>query len=278
MSDAKLAVWGDPIDHSRSPVLHAAAYGVLGLDWEYGRQQVTAAGFGDAFAKLDASWRGLSLTMPLKEAAFLAATTRDRHATLTGAVNTLWLSADGPKGFNTDVGGLGRALRRQGITEVGSGRVVGAGATAASALVTLADLGATRVDVAARNPQKAAALVELGAALDVQVRAASLDADDVAAVDVTIGTLPGGTQLADPVAEVLAERGGTLLDVAYAPWPSALATHWQTRGHAASSGLSMLVEQALLQVRIFVAGDPAVELPGEAAVLSAMRAAVDLTD
>lgn len=278
MTNTQLAVWGDPIDHSRSPLLHAAAYRALGLDWHYGRQQVDAAGFGDAFATLDASWRGISLTMPLKEVAFAAAATRDRHASLTGAVNTLRLGANGPQGFNTDVGGLGRALRRQGITEVGTGRIVGAGATAASALVTLADLGATRVEVAARSLQKAAALVTLGEELDVQVRVAPLDAEQPTTVDVTIGTLPGGTRLDDAIAETLAASGGALLDVAYAPWPSVLAVHWQAQGKPASSGLSMLVEQALLQVRIFVADDPAAELPGEEAVLGAMRAAVDLTD
>ena len=66
MNRRRLAVWGDPIGHSRSPELHAAAYAVLGLDWEYGRRQVGAEGFNDAVEALDDTWRGLSLTMPLK--------------------------------------------------------------------------------------------------------------------------------------------------------------------------------------------------------------------
>lgn len=276
MTQNNLAVWGDPIDHSRSPLLHAAAYDVLGLEWNYGRRQVDAGGFDSALAELDASWRGLSLTMPLKERAFAAATSRDRHATLTGAVNTLHFAVDGLRGYNTDVGGLGRALRRQGIEEADTARIVGAGATAASALVTLVDLGARRIEVAARNPLKAAALVELGAALQVLVVPSALGADTAARVDVTIGTLPGGTRLDGSVADALAAEGGALLDVAYSPWPSALAEHWFAQGKGAISGLSMLVEQALLQVRIFVAGDPEAELPNEPAVLLAMRDAVGL--
>lgn len=278
MMQNNLAVWGDPIEHSRSPLLHAAAYRELGLEWHYGRQQVDAEGFDTALAELDASWRGLSLTMPLKERAFAAAASRDRHATLTGAVNTLHFAVDGLRGFNTDVGGLGRALRRQGIEEVDTARIVGAGATAASALVTLVDLGARRIEVAARNPRKAAALVDLGAALQVLVVPSALDKADSAPVDVTIGTLPGGTRLDDPVADALARDGGALLDVAYSPWPSALAEHWLAHGKGAISGLSMLVEQALLQVRIFVAGDPGAELPNEPTVLLAMRDAVGLAD
>lgn len=272
-----LAVWGNPIDHSRSPDLHAAAYVVLGLDWAYGRRQVTAADFDRELQGLDASWRGLSLTMPLKEAAFAAAVSRDRHAALTGAVNTLHFSADGPRGFNTDVGGLGRALRRQGLDGVGTARIVGAGATAASALVSLVDLGAAQIEIAARSPQKAAPLVSLGDELQANVTVRGLDdADSYRPVDVTVGTLPGGTVLDEPISTALATGGGELFDVGYSPWPSALAVQWQAQEKAAASGISMLVEQALLQVRIFVAGDPAAELPNEAAVLAAMRAAVGL--
>lgn len=123
---SRLAVWGDPIAHSKSPELHAAAYRVLGLDWEYGRRRVSAEGFASAIAELDDTWRGLSLTMPLKEEAFRAAATRDRHAQLTGAVNTLLLGEE-PAGFNTDVGGIVDALAEAHIAEVERVRILGAG-------------------------------------------------------------------------------------------------------------------------------------------------------
>ncbi|KAF2411857.1 shikimate dehydrogenase, partial [Microbacterium sp. B35-04] len=129
----RLEVWGDPIAHSRSPQLHAAAYEVLGLDWSYGLRRVDEASFAAEFADLDDSWRGLSLTMPLKGVAFAAASTHDRRAELTGAVNTLLLDLAGARGFNTDVGGIVRALADDDITDVARARIVGAGATATSA-------------------------------------------------------------------------------------------------------------------------------------------------
>ena len=154
MTRHRLAVWGDPIAHSKSPQLHAAAYAVLGLEWEYTRQQVDEAAFADALAALDGSWVGLSLTMPLKEQAHRVADIRDRYADLTGAANTLLLS-DRIHGFNTDVGGIVDALDEHGIRALETVRILGAGATAASALVACAELGARSIDVRARRPERA---------------------------------------------------------------------------------------------------------------------------
>ncbi|MGB4776910.1 shikimate dehydrogenase family protein, partial [Microbacterium sp.] len=147
----RLEVWGDPVSHSLSPRLHAAAYTRLGWDWSYDRRRVDLAGFAAALDGLDPRFRGLSLTFPLKAAAYEAATTRDRPAELTGAVNTLVLGGDDPRGgarrgFNTDVGGMAADLRDHGIAAVDRARIVGAGATATSALVALRELGADRVD------------------------------------------------------------------------------------------------------------------------------------
>lgn len=265
----RLAVWGDPIGHSKSPALHAAAYAVLGLDWEYGRRQVDADGLSDALSELGDDWRGLSLTMPLKEAAFRAAQLSDAHAELTGAVNTLLLG-DRIEGFNTDVGGIVDALAEAGTSSTDAVRILGAGATAASALVAVSDLGATRVEVLARRPERAAALIEMGRRLDLAVSVGSLDAPGFVA-DLTVATLPSGTVLPDDTAQTLSERGGVLFDAAYAPWPSALAADW---AGGIVSGLGMLLHQAVRQIRIFRSGDPREELPDEAAVIAAMRAAL----
>ena len=99
-------VWGDPIEHSLSPRIHRAAYARLGWDWSYGRRRVDGDSFTAELGDLDENVRGLSLTFPLKTAAFAAATTRDRTAELTGAVNTLVRSDGALHGYNTDVGGL----------------------------------------------------------------------------------------------------------------------------------------------------------------------------
>lgn len=270
-----LEVWGDPIDHSRSPELHDAAYGVLGVPWSYGRRQVAVADFAQTLGTLDPSFRGLSVTFPLKVSAFDAAARRDRRAELTGAVNTLLVGVEsGPLGFNTDVGGLVRDLREHGIDRLDTARIVGAGATATSALVALAELGARRVDVVARRAAAVVPLQELGARLGVEVLASPLADDPASPVPLTVATLPGGAPLPESTADAIAAGGGLLYDVVYGHWPTPLAGAWERAGNRAVYGLGMLLHQALLQVRIFASGDVDAELPDEDRILAAMRAAV----
>ncbi|MFH8249839.1 shikimate dehydrogenase [Microbacterium sp. B2969] len=270
----RLEVWGDPIAHSRSPQLHGAAYRVLGLDWTYTRRQVSETSFAGELASLDERFRGLSLTMPLKGVAFEAARVRDRRAELTGAVNTLLLDPEGPHGFNTDIGGIVRALGEEGVDDLEEARIVGAGATATSALVALAELGARRVEVVARRPEAVVPLAELGDRLGVAVQAAPFAASVPSPVPVTIATLPGDAPVTDAAADALASAGGLLMDVVYGHWPTALSSAWERAGHPAVSGLGMLLHQALLQVRIFITGEVDQPLDGEEEALAAMRSAI----
>ncbi|MCR2811889.1 shikimate dehydrogenase [Microbacterium sp. zg.Y1090] len=270
-----LEVWGDPVAHSRSPQLHAAAYRVLGLPWSYGRRRVDEAGFAAALADArSAGLRGLSLTMPLKGAAYAAAATHDDRAAATGAVNTLLLTGDKPRGVNTDVGGIVRALREAGIDTPGRARIVGAGATATSALVALAELGAEHVAVAARRPAAVEPLKTLGDRLGIAVQAEPLSDEPYATAPVTVATLPGDATVAASTVDALAGAGGLLMDVVYGHWPTALSQAWERAGHPAVSGEGMLLHQALLQVRVFVGGDADAALPDETEVLAAMRRAL----
>ena len=133
--------------------------------------------------------------------------------------------------------------------------------------------GARLVEVRARRVEAARALAVLGSAVGVEVRPEPLTGGDVATVDATIATLPGGTDLG-AVAETLASTSGPLVDVVYGTWPTPLAQAWTRAGVAAHNGLGMLLHQALLQVRVFVTGDPGQALVHEDAVLSAMRTAL----
>ena len=270
----RLEVWGDPVAHSRSPQLHAAAYRVLGLDWTYGRRRVSDAAFAAELAGMSDQWRGLSLTMPLKSVAYEAASSRDRRADLTGAVNTLLLTEGGPRGFNTDVGGIVHALQEEGVQELARARIVGAGATATSALVALGELGAERVEVVARRAAAVQPLEQIGASIGVEVIGVPFDRVQHIDAPVTIATLPGDASVPVASADALASHGGLLLDVVYGHWPTALADSWARAGRPATSGLGMLLHQALLQVRIFVTGDQDEPLDDEAAVLAEMRLAV----
>ncbi|MFT4214171.1 MAG: shikimate dehydrogenase [Microbacterium sp.] len=277
MSESRLEIWGDPVAHSLSPRMHAAAYAHLGWDWVYGRRRVDAAGFAAELATLGAEYRGLSLTYPLKGQASAAATDRDRNAELTGAVNTLVLTGGRRRGFNTDVGGIVADLRVLKASTEGRVRIVGTGATATSALVALRELGTSEVEVLARRPAAAAALVALGERIGVAVTVADVAAGSASpcpAAPLTISTLPGGAALPAAVADTLASGGGLLYDVVYGHWPTPLATAWQSAGAPAVSGLGMLLHQAVLQIRAFATGDVTAPLPGEAAVVNVMRAAL----
>ncbi|WP_054686930.1 shikimate dehydrogenase [Microbacterium sp. No. 7] len=277
MGPDRLEVWGDPISHSLSPALHAAAYRRLGRGWCYGRRRVDEASFPRELASLDASYRGLSLTMPLKGVAHAAAATRDDRAELTGAVNTLLLTGPERRGFNTDVGGIVRALAEEGVTEAERARIVGAGATATSALVALAEMGARDVEVAARRPEAVVPLVALGERLNVVVHAAPLAAGPFGPRDVTIATLPGDAPLDPAVADALAggeHAGGLLMDVVYGHWPTVLSSAWERAGLRAVSGAGMLLHQAVLQIRVFSTGDVHAPLPDEDDVLAEMRRAL----
>ena len=277
LTSNRLAVLGSPIKHSRSPMLHRAAYRQLGLDWTYDAVEVQSGSLAMFLSKIGPEWRGLSLTMPLKQEVLPFIDDCDRIAQLTGAVNTVLLRKVNGRGtlsgYNTDVAGLVRALAEGGITRAAHVTLLGAGATAASALMAAAELGAEFVTVLVRDPQKAQPLVELGRSLGVVVDLQDFGGATRVDSDVVISTLPGGTMLPSPLPLALRERA-VLFDVAYSPWPSGVATSWQAAGGTVLSGLGMLLHQALIQVRAFVTADPFEPLPDEPAVLAAMRGAL----
>jgi shikimate dehydrogenase len=270
----RLAVLGSPISHSLSPAIHRAAYATLGLDWSYDSADVTGESLADYIGTRDSSWRGLSLTMPLKRDVLPLLDSRDDLVDVVGAANTLLWTDDGSvRGFNTDVYGVEQSFRDVGVGALALVHVLGAGATAASVIAGVARLGATDVQVLARTPAKAESLVALGRALGVAVTVVPWGEPLTGHPDAVISTVPGGQSLPEFSLEV---RGSaTLFDVAYDPWPSEIARSWTDAGGVVISGQDLLVNQAVGQIRIFVAGDPAVELENERAMIDAMRAASD---
>jgi len=258
----RLGVLGHPIAHSKSPLLHAAAYRVLGLDWEYSAIDVDEAALAGFVSALDDGWRGLSLTMPLKRAVLPLLDWADPLVGLTGGANTVLLDNGTLKGFNTDVYGVWAALSATGHTNFDRVSILGGGATAASVIVAVEQLGAEEVSLSVRSAANAAPLVALGERLGLDVTVRELGGS--VAADVVVSTLPGGTTHGTQF-----EGSSLLLDVAYDPWPSSLAANWNGQ---VVSGLEMLLHQAHAQVATFVTGSPAGDL--DAAVLPAMRAAI----
>jgi shikimate dehydrogenase len=210
--------------------------------------------------------------MPLKHEVLEHLDGADRLVDLAGAANTVRFAEDGTlQGFNTDIGGIVRALGEAGVERVHRGVLIGGGATAASALVATAELGAAEVEVFVRDPARAFGVSELARRLGLVVHLRPLaELADAASAELVVSTVPGGTDLGIAPSDALVSSA-LLLDVAYDPWPSTLAAGWIDRGGPVAHGLGMLLHQALLQVRIFTSGDPFEPLPDEAAVLDVMR-------
>jgi shikimate dehydrogenase len=260
----RCAVLGDPIAHSLSPTLHRAGYATLGLDWEYDAVRVPEDDFTDFVRGLDARWRGLSLTMPLKRKALGLAGSVTASAALAGAANTLVLE-DGAVVLadNTDLPGAAAAVRERYDGPVRAATVLGGGATAASTGLAMVELGATSVRLLVRTPDRAA---EAAAAIAAHpsgpvVEVGSL-ADGAVTGDVVVSTVPADAQDAALVARCADVP--VVFEVIYDPWPTPLAA--AAAGRVLVGGLDLLVHQAVLQFELFT---------GLAGPLAAMRAAGD---
>jgi shikimate dehydrogenase len=265
----KAAVLGKPVAHSLSPALHRAAYRELGLDdWTYGLVECDEAGLAGYVESRDREWAGLSLTMPLKAAVLPLLDHADHMAAATGGANTVVFRPEGRYGYNTDVQGIVDALTEVGVTVPGPVAIIGAGATACSALAAVGELGAPGAEVFLRDPARAAAVLATADRLALTVRLRPLEdlrQGDAVAPALLISTVPAGA--ADFYAErtVLSPTPPmAVMDVVYHPWPTPLAVAAATAGAVVASGFAMLLHQAAAQVEL---------MTGKPAPLEAMRAA-----
>lgn len=258
----RAAVLGSPIAHSLSPVLHRAAYGELGLPgWTYEPFEVDEAGIEGFLRGFGADWAGLSLTMPLKRAVIPLLDEITGTAASVEAVNTVVRTADGRRiGDNTDIPGMVAALHERGVGRVPGAAVLGAGATASSALAALSRVCTGTVTAYVRGEARAEEMRGWGARLDVDVRTAPWeDAAEALDAPLVVATTPAGATdgLAAAAGGLTADRPGTLFDVLYEPWPTPLAAAWTRHGGTVVSGLDLLVHQAVLQVEQMTGRSPA---------------------
>ncbi|WP_393916485.1 shikimate dehydrogenase [Halostreptopolyspora alba] len=250
----RAAVLGSPIEHSLSPVLHTAAYTALGLDdgWHYERFECDEGGLARFLEGCDASWAGLSLTMPLKRVAMALSDELAEPVTSVGGANTIVFAEGRRYAYNTDVAGIVSALREVGIARVDSAAVVGGGATAASALEALRVLGATEpgaVTVLAREPARADPVTEAAARMGLRIGVEPLrEIGSHLDVDLVVSTVPRGAA-DDYTAELVASRAA-LFDVSYGPKPSVPVAAVAAAGRRAVGGFPMLLHQAGRQVEL----------------------------
>jgi len=273
-SPRRAAVLGSPIEHSLSPVLHAAAYRVLGLAWSFQAIECDEQRLPAVIETLDESFIGLSLTMPLKRAILPLLDEMSDLARAVGAANTVLFEGLGPflrrRGENTDVPGMVAAIRAAGAAgpdAVGTGSrgvILGAGGTAAAALAALRELGISRPTVVVRNRDRAGELLDAAERLGVVADVVDWPGEGaLAAAELVISTVPAGAT------DLLAQdsplgEGQLLFDVLYQPWPTPFAAAAQRGGAGVIGGLELLVWQAAFQVEL---------MTGRPAPVDAMRSA-----
>jgi len=248
-------VIGDPIAHSKSPVIHNFWLSALGIEAEYRKTHVTADGLRDYFAarKADPDWLGCNITIPHKESALAFVEDRGDVKSSIGAMNTAFRDGDAVVGTNTDAGGFYAPIAELDL----AGQpvvVVGAGGAARAILFALSRVGVGRVTVLNRNPLKAAALLAhfglKGDALKLDapvppaallVNASSLGMAGQPPLDLDLSALPDDAVVYDAV---------------YAPLETGLLKAARARDLDTVDGLEMLVGQAALAFELFFGAEP----------------------
>ena len=249
-------VIGDPISHSKSPIIHRFWLEALGIGADYRATHVTPddlAAFLEGRA-VDPDWRGCNVTVPHKVAALDHVADPGNVRTSIGAVNTIFRQADGTlAGTNTDAAGFWAPiadldLAGQPVT------VIGAGGAARAILWALAQVGVGPVTVMNRNPLKAAALLShfklRGQALPLGpsappsallVNASSLGMVGQPPLSLDLSALPDHA---------------VVYDIVYAPLETELLAAARARDLDTVDGLDMLVAQAAAAFAIFFGKDP----------------------
>ncbi len=248
---------GDPVEHSLSPPMHEAAYDALGVDARYVTFEPADAGAAvEAAAALGVA--GLNVTIPFKRDV-LGHVDPDPLAERVGAVNTVDLSADPPRGHNTDLAGVTRALARHDVDPSGADAVVvGAGGAGRAAAFALADAGAA-VHVANRTVARARSLAD---AVGAETTAGGLDglADRLSDADLLVNaTSVGMDEDATPVPGDCLHAGLAVLDAVYSPVETRLLRDARAAGATAVDGAWMLLYQGVEAFEIWTDRDAPVE-------------------
>ena len=277
---ALLGVLGDPVRHSLSPAMHNAALAELGLEWAYLALPTPAADLATVVRALEAmGCRGLSVTIPHKQAVAELCRKRSPLAQRVGAVNTLVpLDGGGWMGTNTDVEGFMAPLRH-GPWQGKRALVLGCGGSARAVVAGLVELGFGAITVAARRPEALAAFAQACGPWAPQLTPlAWSDLDNgtdqvsghtaLAEADLVVNTTPIGMASAPDPAGALdpaaikacplnpaqldqLRPGATVYDLIYTPRPTQLLRQAARRGCPTLDGLEMLVQQGAAALRLW---------------------------
>lgn len=249
-------VIGDPISHSKSPLIHRFWLDALGIEADYRACHVRRhelPGYLET-RRADTAWRGCNITVPHKEAALELVTNPGGLRETIGAINTVFRNEEGAiAGANTDAAGFMAPISALDL-EARPIAVIGAGGAARAVLFALAHLGAGPVTILNRTPGKAAGLL---AHFGLKGQAAALDAKlPSAALLVNASSLgmTGQPPLQIDLTPLAADA--IVYDLVYAPLRTDLLRAAQDRGLAIVDGLEMLIGQAALAFELFFGAAP----------------------
>lgn len=273
-------VLGNPIEHSKSPVIQARFAELTGQHLVYGKQLVALDGFTDMLAQLQKNGvRGCNVTVPFKFEAFQAANKPTARAQLAQAANTLRFDADGIYADNTDGAGLVNDIQTNAAVAL-AGRdilLIGAGGAAAGVLGPLLAAAPRRLVLTNRTLDKAVALAERhrshSSIIDLLQKSEllvqdiqALEGDFDIIINATASSLAGGTI---PVPASVLKPGALACDLMYGPAAQGFMQWAASHGAVPRDGLGMLVEQAAEAFLIWRG-----VRPPSAEVLADMRAAL----
>jgi shikimate dehydrogenase len=246
-------VIGDPIAHSKSPLIHGFWLKTLGLEAEYRRARVGSSEF-DAYlqaCRADPFWCGCNVTLPLKERAAAAADIIAEEAREAGAANLLYRSSDGQlAAANTDVAAIAAVLDPQTSRSAGNRVcVIGAGGAACAALAYLAGRDTQEVSIVARDTRKAQELL-VRFSLSGDVCSFDLAEQAMSGAEWIVNATPLGMIGCSPMPYAVIEAVGrtapsaVVFDMVYAPLETDLTRRVGELHRTAINGLSMLIHQA----------------------------------
>lgn len=234
-------VLGDPVDHSRSPAIHNAAFASLGIDARYRARRVDPSGMSLAADQMrHGDLAGANITMPHKELAFRLANRVAGEAQVAVSVNTWVMEGGELVGYSTDIPGIRQVWERRNLGD-GPGLILGSGGAAAAALVALAD---HHLFVSARRPDAARRLVEdLGSTATPVPWRTGMEA-------VVVNCTPlgmRGESLPDPVVGL----STGLFEMAYGWEPTPAETACREHGKPVADGIDLLVAQAVCSFELW---------------------------
>lgn len=255
-------VIGDPIAHSKSPMIHGFWLSKLGIDAEYRACHVRPDELADYFTRRreDADWRGCNVTIPHKLATLALIENADEAARSTGAANTVFRADGELRAANTDIEGILAALPEDLMPAGAEVCVLGTGGAARAALAACKRRGVGTLLLSARNQETGWALLrEFG--FGGTVRPID-DRHNIRTAEVIVNATSLGMTGKDPMPQAVLDHlrdplpDAVVFDMVYSPLETELLHAAAQAGCRTVDGLAMLVGQAAVAFELFF-GAPA---------------------